>query len=571
MQTQPLNFRHVEGTLPWHGVCAAAVLVFGTVRLAAQDVGEKPAAEVNALKKEAAPAHIRQLAAFGLEPTRESLGGFLRELHPSEQRKQQTDLLIEQLGHPEYQQREAAMTQLVRRPFGATTQLQAAQRSENAEVRWRAKRVLQSSERDSRALLNAVLTTITHNKLTGLGEPVLKAASFCDEAYLRNALHRALQATTTKDDAKWLREALSADKPAQRIAALIGLVHLLKESADDDAIELLDDCDDSVRVTAAELLAGHGRREALPVLVELLEARGLDDRITAFRTLRALTGESFGYLPYDSTDKRIDASRQWQKWLDENAPSVELRLPLQTIPVDLGRLLVCDHSLNKLIEFDAQGEEVWQRQVPIQPWACLGLPNGNRLVGSYNERCIIEYDGNGTEVWKVDNLPGGPTSVQRLESGNTLIACTEASIVVEVNPEKSTVWKVALDGRPVDARRLDDGNTLVALQNAQKVIEVDPTGKKVSELNGVGAVFSAQRLPDGNTLVCSLNLPQIREYDPSGNVVWSKGGFTNPYTAQRLADGNTMVVDRSGVTEVDLSGGTVRHLPIPNVSRAWRY
>jgi hypothetical protein len=201
----------------------------------------------------------------------------------------------------------------------------------------------------------------------------------------------------------------------------------------------------------------------------------------------------------------------------------------------------------------------------------LGLPSGHRLVGSYGERSVVEFDDKGEEVWRVDGLPGGPTSIQRLDNGNTLIACTEGSQIVEIDPAKKTVWKATIDGRPVDARRLDDGRTLVTLQHAQKVVEIDESGKVGWEISGLGMAFSAERLENGNTLVCALGHNRIREYDRAGKIVWEKGAFANPYCAQRIAGGHTLVVDNTGLTEIDPLGNVVSRIQMQNVSRAWRY
>jgi hypothetical protein len=320
------------------------------------------------------------------------------------------------------------------------------------------------------------------------------------------------------------------------------------------------------------VLASHGRRDGLPALVKLLEAESTEIRGQAIQTLRAATGQHFGYTVYDAPDKRAGAVAKWNAWLAAEGATAALVLPLRETPLELGRLLVCDHQQNKLIEFDTDGKQVWEKTVGMQPWACLGLPNGHRLVGCYNDKSVVEYDAEGNEVWRVDGLPGGPTSIERLESGHTLIACTDGGQVVEIDRAKKTVWQTSLEGRPVDARRLPDGRTLVALQNANKIVEIDERGREVWQITGVGQPFSAQRLESGNTLVCALGQnAKVREYDRAGRVVWEQGSFNNPYSAQRLAGDSTLVVDLAGVHEIDHQGTVVTKLQRQNISRAWRY
>ena len=515
--------------------------------------------------------HVQRLAEYGLAPTTDSLAAYLASLVPTPERRAQLAGLVAQLGDNSFAQREQAGLLLARQLGGATEVLEAALTGDNPEVRWRAKLLLDQTDRDSRGLLGAVLTTIREEKLPGLCSPLLNALPLCRDDTLRASFRRALAATAVPADAPLLRQQLGSADPQARIAAIATLAHLLGQPADAETLVLLIDPSELVQAAAARELANHGRRESLPPLVRLLESADPAVRANAARVLRAATGQQFGFTAYDAPVPRAAAVAKWKEWLAEQGQTVTLAFPLRDSALDLGRLLVCDHTQNKLLEFDVSGKKLWEQAVGQQPWACQGLPTGHRLVGCYGERAVIEYDAAGQEVWKFENLPGGPTSVERLENGNTLVACTEGGAVWEIDPAKKVVWKVGLEGRPVDARRLEDGRTLVTLQHGQKVVEIDGAGHQVWELAGVGMAFSAQRLENGNTLVSAVGVGQVREFDRRGNVVWAQGKFVNPYGAQRLAGGNTVVVDTSGVTEIDPSGAVVSRLELPNLSRMSRY
>jgi hypothetical protein len=512
----------------------------------------------------------RRLADFGLAPTAASLGEYLSALQPSPDREQNARALIERLGAESFAVREQATRELTRQT-GIKPLLEEAIAGDDFEVRWRAKKILGQSDQQSRLVLGTVLAVIHERKLGGLVAPLLAIAPHCDDDSLRAQLRRALIASAGPPDVPSLHQNLESADSQNRALALIALAAVSADDASRAALGLLDDSSPQVQAAAARVLANRGRRECLPVLVKLLESPDKDVRVAAIRTLRPLIGEHFGYTAYDSAERRVAAVVKWQSWLADSRGTANLRFPLVDSPLELGRLLMCDHAQNLLVEYDISGKELWRTSVGVQPWACLGLPSGHRLVGSYQDRAVVEFDEAGKEVWRVDGLPGGPTSIDRLENGNTLMACTEGGQVVEVDPAKKTVWTATIDGRPVDARRLEDGNTLVALQHAQKVVEIDRTGKQVWELAGVGTAFSAQRLPTGNTLVCSLSQKTVREYDRSGKVVWEKGSFTNAYTAQRLAGGNTLVVDITGITEIDPQGTVVVRHALQNISRACRF
>lgn len=515
--------------------------------------------------------YLEQLARYGIEPNPESLTAYFRSLTPSDSHQLVLQKLIGQLGDESYLARENATRELIRQPTGLSELLAAAIAGEDAEIRWRAKLVSDQTGRESQTLLHAALSTIQRQKLPGLFQPLLAVAPHCAAEPLRTALRRAVIVTLVSEDTDLLVATLQASSADLRALAAAALPVASGAAADRHLPALLKDESPLVRLATARALANRGQHESLPVLAELLGADDLAIRVDAIRTLKAATGNPLPFVVYDAPDKRAAQQAAWKAWTENEGRSATLKFPLRDTSIELGRLLVCDQQHGQLIEYDAQGKEIWKKATLAQPWGCQGLENGHRLVCSYTEKTVVEYDAAGNEAWRAGGLPGGPTSVQRLENGNTLLACTESSDVVEIDRAGKITWQAKVEGRPVDARRLDDGRTLVALQNSQKVVELDQTGKIVWELSGIGNAFSAQRLENGNTLVCTVSQSQVREYDRDGKIVWSEGKFQTPYTAQRLVNGNTMVVDRTGVHEIDRSGKEISLIATPRLSRAYKY
>jgi hypothetical protein len=270
-----------------------------------------------------------------------------------------------------------------------------------------------------------------------------------------------------------------------------------------------------------------------------------------------LTSQRIPFAIEGPAADRAAAVQNWKKWLDANGATAKLLLPLEDRNVPLGRTLVV--SRGAVVELDADRKEQWKMQLPGAAWGCQGLPNGNRLVAINSHAMVIEFDSSGKEVWRKDRLPAPPTSVQRLESGNTLVACGNVNQVVEIAPDGSTTT-IPVVGRPVWAQRLDNGNTLVALQETQRVVEVNGAGRVLWEaLTGGHPPSHAVRLENGNTLVTLTQARKVVEYDPAGRtIVWStQAPLVNPYVAQRLASGNTLVGDNSGVQEFDAMGKPV--------------
>lgn len=168
-----------------------------------------------------------------------------------------------------------------------------------------------------------------------------------------------------------------------------------------------------------------------------------------------------------------------------------------------GSTFVGECSTGRLLELAPDGSNVVKEVRLLPPDKPGGhafirnarvLPNGNFLVAHYGGRYVTEYAPDGTIVWTV-RTPGGPHSVTRLASGNTLIACGDSGTpcLIEVNPAGQTVWELSNKDLP-DAplkfltgfHRLPNGNTLISnwlghgkFGTAPHLMEVTPEKKVV--------------------------------------------------------------------------------------------
>ncbi len=91
----------------------------------------------------------------------------------------------------------------------------------------------------------------------------------------------------TDDAVEPLIAALSDSTPAVRAAILDTLGNIVSERAADACLSALDDANEEVRYAASRALAEHGRTEALPLLLEVLENKG-PRRSLAIRALGKL-------------------------------------------------------------------------------------------------------------------------------------------------------------------------------------------------------------------------------------------------------------------------------------------
>jgi hypothetical protein len=500
-------------------------------------------------------------------------------LRPGEETRRELSQWINQLGDVSFAKREEAMLKLRQRSAVAIDTLQAAATHKDPEIRWRAKKLLENASGEGHATFFAAFKTIEARKLKGFVDPILLTLPLVSKEHVRFAARQAMAATATASDIPRLRAELKNTDPQLRIAALQAIAAVNEKESAGDAMQLSKDANDHVRMSAARILSRLGRREVLDVLVSLLDAPEIELRGEAGRTLKIITGQDFSYVAYDREELRNAARDKWRAWLAASGQTAKLTALVKDAPFELNRLLICSYGTSTIYEFDADAKDAssprWQIQVGQQPWGVQGLPSGNRLVVHYTERRILEFGPEATAkepIWKSDQLPGGPMGAQRLENGNTVVACSDSDQVVELSGEGKIIqsWKVA--GRPVDVQRLENGNTLVCLQNAGRVVEIDQDGKEVWSVPAGPTPFSAQRLENGNTLVAIYSGRRVVEYSPDKREVWQLTDLVNPYDVHRLGNGNTLVADQNGVHEYETTQKkAIWSLQIRHISRISRF
>ncbi len=260
-------------------------------------------------------ASERLLAEKSIEPTADGLSAYLRDLHPSEERRRRVEALIAQLGADEFRQREQAMAQLEALPNPPVQQLHAMIEDDDPEIRWRAQKLLATVRGSADQTLLAVFSAINEREVDGLAADVLAALPDCTTGQLRYAAEKALIATAGEDDAPLLRDAVEHEHAPTRSAALRALELILGKDIGDVAARKLSDDDARVRLTAARALANLGDRQSLAALVKLLAADEIDVRVQASLTLRQLTVEDIQFAPYDTPERRGEGIFKWESWL----------------------------------------------------------------------------------------------------------------------------------------------------------------------------------------------------------------------------------------------------------------
>jgi hypothetical protein len=132
-----------------------------------------------------------------------------------------------------------------------------------------------------------------------------------------------------------------------------------------------------------------------------------------------------------------------------------------------GTFLIPHKDMDKVVEYDTGGKEIWSVNVPV-PWSAVRLKSGNTLVSSGSTQMAREFNPQGKVVWEFSQKDV-PTirlfslqEADRLANGNTVISnwCPngvkdpkdwrKTVQVLEVTPEKKLVWALRSWDSPTD-------------------------------------------------------------------------------------------------------------------------
>lgn len=216
------------------------------------------------------------------------------------------------------------------------------------------------------------------------------------------------------------------------------------------------------------------------------------------------------------------------------------------------RVLAADRGTGKLAILDAGGKIEWEFANKHDVHDLHVLPNGNILTHTSNTN-VVEISPEKKIVWKYeakqkDGYKGRIEihAFQRLADGNTMVAESGNSRIVEVNAKGEVVKAIPLKVNKSDAhrdtrrvRKLDNGHYLVCHEGEGCVREYDDAGTVTWEYTldlggrprsdghgpeGHGVeLFSAVRLPNGNTLIAGGNNNRVVEVNPKKEIVWEVG------------------------------------------------
>lgn len=175
-------------------------------------------------------------------------------------------------------------------------------------------------------------------------------------------------------------------------------------------------------------------------------------------------------------------------------------------------ILITDTGNSKVIEVNNKKETVWQfgtgesaysNQTLDNPSDCTKLQNGNYLITDTGNKRVIEVNPLGQIVWQYGDLKDTkmfgkslfslvgkstyqlftPVSSQRLDNGNTLISDIGNQKIIEVSPDRKTVWQYP--PKKIEKKDFCGANFVSRTSNSNVMFTLD----KVYEINQDGTLI----------------------------------------------------------------------------------
>ncbi|HZV05734.1 MAG TPA: HEAT repeat domain-containing protein [Gemmataceae bacterium] len=494
----------------------------------------------------------------------------LRKRTVTEALRQKCEGLIQQLGDADFAVREKAQAEVKAMGSMILPLLRQATHDKDLEIRNRARDCLNEMERDKSVPLSPITPRlIALRKPAGAAESLLAFAPYADEEATLPEVQLALNVVAFKDGKPELAvvRALS-DPQATRRAAAAEALCLGGDRAHLPAIrKMLADSEPAVRLKAALALAGTGQRDAVPVLIELLNELPTAQAEPAEEYLQRLAGEQAPNLPSgDDNTARKKRRDVWAAWWKANSERVALvdRYPPAGIERYLGYILLVIANTGEVLELDRDRKVRWHLNGLMNPRDVQVLGNDRILIAEWNAQRVSERNRRGDIIWQKQTQGTYPLAAQRLPNGHTFIACQ--SKLMEVDRAGNEVYSI---GRPNDvimARRMRDGQIILVSSNSQ-VIRMDTTGKQLKSFN-VQMIWQTgvNILPNGHVIVPATWMNRVMEYDAEGKIVMQMNA-NQPSCADRLRNGNMLVAPQqwpSKVIETEPSGKQVSEFAVAN-------
>jgi hypothetical protein len=505
---------------------------------------------------------------------------FFRARTLTPQAQAEIDKLVGQLGARSYRVRQKASARLVARGSAAVSALREATSSTDLEVARRAQDALKKIRRKQTGptVTAAAVRVLTARKPEGAATTLLAFLPFAENDYVAGEVHDALAglARIQGRPVKALVAGLAETDQVKRAAAAEALCRAGVRSALPAVRKLLRDPEPAVRLRAAMGLATARDKDAVPVLIELLDHLPRGQAAVALDFLYQIGEDQSPYLPLGADgDQRRQCRDAWAAWWRKHADKADLaKLSEKRRLRGYTMLVLLDEG--KVLERDATGKLRWEIGGLDLPTDVQHLPGERLLITEHGGGRVSERTVKGKVLWEKKFTQ--PLMAQRLPNGNTFVATRTE--LVEMDPAGKRVFTFSPPGHDLFMRacKLPGGDVAFVSMSEQlancRFHRIDAGGKTLTSFPVNVSTFGGriQVLPDGRVLIPEMAYNRVSEYDSQGRVVWSLR-VRQPVVAVRLPGGNTLVTtfqERRAI-EFDKAGQEVAEFKADSrVTRAWR-
>lgn len=516
------------------------------------------------------------LKAAGQKSDGPGLLEFFRKRTLTRDGQEQIEKQISQLGDRDYKTRVKAENHLVGCGTAALPFLRQALKSLDREVVRRAEECIRRiEERDARGDLTlAAVRLLAQKRPAGAAEVLLGYLPFAEDELVAEEVQTALVTIAARESKLDPAILLALHDPVsiRRQAAAETICRAGTPEQRGAVRPLLHDADPQVRLHAALALALAKEREAIPVLIDLLNEVAPSGGWQALDVLMRLAGEQSPttVLGTDATARR-ETRDAWAAWWHHHGAKADLSR-LEGSGKTLGYTLLVLLNMGRVIELDAENKTRFQVDGLLLPLDVQMLPGDHLLAAEHDGNRVTERDRKGEVVWeyKVNQ----PLMAQRLPNGHTFIATPFELLEVDRAGKQTFGHLWGPNEFIMKALKLPNGDIACVTSRPCRFLRLDATGKELQSfpvnVNTSGGRIEV--LPGRRVLVPEKLKNRVVEYDAKGRVIWQVP-FDQPVAAVRLASGNTLVTayNQQRAVELDTSGKVVwEYNADARVTRAFR-
>jgi hypothetical protein len=491
--------------------------------------------------------------------------------------------LIRQLGDDQFKVREKASRQLVMIGPRARPFLQEAVKDSDPEISRRARDCLQRiGEGASASVMAAAARALARQKPPEAAVVLLAYLPAAEDDNVAETIRQALTDLAVRDGKPEpaLVVALADKSTIRRAAAGVALGRARLPDVLPSVRKLLQDKDPRVRLHVALALTAAREKDAVPVLIHLLDELPLREVGPVLSLLDRLAGDTVPPVvagPDQASRRKFRAA--WEAWWKDHQAKIEpARLEQASRTIGYTLVVLLDRGL--IEDLDTANRVRWKIDNLEQPLDAQLLPGEQRvLVAEHQANRVTERNLKGEILWK--KTVEGPLAAQRLPNGNTFI--TTQSQLLEVDKDGKEVFHyIRPDGAAfMRALKLRNGDIACLTQlgvGVTRYVRLSPSGREYKEIRswGVQVRTSGGRidvLPNDHVLIPEMENNRVVEYDARGQIVWEVT-VEQPIAAARLPNGNTMItlMLQNRAVEVDRTGKEVWQFKAADsrVTRAFR-